>query len=271
MNEEQINIKLMQSVEKYRIIYDYLLPGHSNKNEVDKAWHAVSKELNLNVATCKDKWRNCRNCWYRYLRQAPTSGSAAVTKKPYYLADYLAFLTSFTKSRRQVGNVENPYEEEQSATGEQPSSVAMTEENDEENSAQEIMQPLPRTRRRDTKRSATTMDVEVFSSYIQMKAKHTAEAECNNPDELFFKSLLPDVAKLSPAAKSSFKLFVQQKLNDMLYRSARNVQCSDTHSHLSTSVLQYGGRQTGSSYTVSPLSYAVNLPKESEEERGHSY
>jgi hypothetical protein len=37
MSEEQINIKIVQTVEKF--------PGHSNKEEVDKAWHAVSKEV----------------------------------------------------------------------------------------------------------------------------------------------------------------------------------------------------------------------------------
>jgi hypothetical protein len=41
MSEEQINIKIVQTVEKFLVIYDYWLPGHSNK-EVDKAWHAVS-------------------------------------------------------------------------------------------------------------------------------------------------------------------------------------------------------------------------------------
>jgi hypothetical protein len=34
MSEEQINIKIMQTVEKS--------PGHSDKEEVDEAWHAVS-------------------------------------------------------------------------------------------------------------------------------------------------------------------------------------------------------------------------------------
>jgi hypothetical protein len=29
------------------VIYDFSSPGHSNKEEVDEAWHAFSKELNI--------------------------------------------------------------------------------------------------------------------------------------------------------------------------------------------------------------------------------
>jgi hypothetical protein len=47
MSEEQINIKIVQTVEKFPVIYDYSSPGHSNKEEVDKAWHAVSTEVNI--------------------------------------------------------------------------------------------------------------------------------------------------------------------------------------------------------------------------------
>ncbi|KAJ4429956.1 hypothetical protein ANN_22160 [Periplaneta americana] len=100
MSEEKINIRLIEAVEKFPIIYDYTLPGHSNKDDLDKAWHEVSKEANLNVGTCKEKWRSVRNCWARHLRNIPASGSAAKTRKPYYLADYLIFLTPFTKLRR---------------------------------------------------------------------------------------------------------------------------------------------------------------------------
>jgi hypothetical protein len=47
MSEEQINIKIVQTVEKFPVIYDYSSLGHSNKEEIDKAWHALSKEVNI--------------------------------------------------------------------------------------------------------------------------------------------------------------------------------------------------------------------------------
>jgi hypothetical protein len=45
----------VQTVEKFLVIYDYSSPGHSNKEEVDKAWHAVSKEVNVH-GKCTDSF-----------------------------------------------------------------------------------------------------------------------------------------------------------------------------------------------------------------------
>jgi hypothetical protein len=47
MSEEQINIKIVQTVEKFSVIQDFWSPGSSNKEDVDKAWRAVSKEVNI--------------------------------------------------------------------------------------------------------------------------------------------------------------------------------------------------------------------------------
>jgi hypothetical protein len=41
MSEEQINIKTVQTVEKFPVMYDYSSPGHSDEEEVDEAWRAV--------------------------------------------------------------------------------------------------------------------------------------------------------------------------------------------------------------------------------------
>lgn len=220
MSEEQINIKIVQTVEKFPVIYDYSTPGHSNKVEVDKAWCAVSKEVNTDVNSCKEKWRNCRSCWARYLRQTPVIGSAARSKKPYYLAEYLAFLTPFTKSRRKLGSMEIPPTTEKLSptTEEGPVSPATTEVQNV--SDHEEMLPLlpPRGIRKKRERSKVDTD-EVFTSYLETRAKRMPGEESDDPDLCFFKSLLPDVAKLTPAQKSTFKLFLQQNLHDMLYSS----------------------------------------------------
>jgi hypothetical protein len=47
MSEEQRHTKIVQTVEKFPVIYDYSSPSHSNKEEVDKAWHAFSKEVDI--------------------------------------------------------------------------------------------------------------------------------------------------------------------------------------------------------------------------------
>jgi hypothetical protein len=47
MSEEQVNMKIVQTVEKVPVIYDYSSPGHSDKEQVDKGWCAVSKKVNI--------------------------------------------------------------------------------------------------------------------------------------------------------------------------------------------------------------------------------
>jgi hypothetical protein len=91
---------------------------------------------------------------------------------------------------------------------------------------------------------------EVFTSYLETKAKKIPGEESDNPDLCFFKSLLPDVAKLAPAQKSAFKLFLQQNLHDMLYSSSADFQNASNVNQAgpSTSVYHYlNVSQSGSS------------------------
>lgn len=92
-------------------------------------------------------------------------------------------------------------------------------------SDREEMHPLPPPRGIRKKRERSKVDIdEVFTSYLETKVKRIPGGESDNPDLCFFKSILPDVAKLTPAQKSAFKLFLQQKLNDMLYSSSADFQ-----------------------------------------------
>jgi hypothetical protein len=52
-SEKQISIKIVLTVEKFQVIYDDSSPGHSNKEEIHKAWYAVSKEVNTD-GKCTD-------------------------------------------------------------------------------------------------------------------------------------------------------------------------------------------------------------------------
>lgn len=63
----------------------------------------------FSVSDCKERWRNLRGSYTRYLKyQKQASGSAAKKKKPYYLAEYMTFLLPYTKSREIKGSVSVP-------------------------------------------------------------------------------------------------------------------------------------------------------------------
>lgn len=70
------------------------------------------------MADCKEKWRSVRGRYLRQLKEIPSSGSAAKSKKVYYLTEYLGFLEPFTKSRSQTGNLLTENSEDESVNEE---------------------------------------------------------------------------------------------------------------------------------------------------------
>lgn len=54
----------------------------------------------LQVAHCKERWRNLRACLTRHIKQQQQAALDGTTNhKPYYLADHMDFLLPYTKSR----------------------------------------------------------------------------------------------------------------------------------------------------------------------------
>ncbi|KAK9675086.1 Alcohol dehydrogenase transcription factor Myb/SANT-like [Popillia japonica] len=47
MSDQELNMKLVGTVEKYEVLYNYKLPGYSRKDVTEKAWQDVSIELDL--------------------------------------------------------------------------------------------------------------------------------------------------------------------------------------------------------------------------------
>lgn len=80
---------------------------------------------------------------------------------------------------------------------------------------------------------------------MNTKKRENAEnvEEAENSDLLFFKSLLPDLATLTAVQKSSFKLCVLQKLNDLLYNSTVN----NFEYHLTSETLSMQGNESNTS------------------------
>lgn len=58
---------------------------------------------------------------------------------------------------------------------------------------------------------------ESFVEYVNLLKQTKLDPDLENPDFVFFKSLLPDVEKLDNSDKMKFKMSVLETLNDMLY------------------------------------------------------
>nr|CAI5836090.1 unnamed protein product [Callosobruchus analis] len=87
-------IKLVQLIETYELLYNSKLAEHSRKDLVEKAWEEIAYKVGKSVAECKEKWRNIRCSFLRSLKSGP-KGSRQ--KKPYYLKDYLSFILPYLK------------------------------------------------------------------------------------------------------------------------------------------------------------------------------
>ncbi|KAK9687226.1 Alcohol dehydrogenase transcription factor Myb/SANT-like [Popillia japonica] len=141
------NILFVSLIENEKALYDYTCADYSNRNAQDRAWESIAKEVSGNrnaqdrawesiakevsesVCDCKERWKNLRACYSRYLKTAKLpSGSGTRRKKPYYLAEFLSFLEPFTKSRKQSGNLGG----DSTTFSSQPASLLQTED-DEQN------------------------------------------------------------------------------------------------------------------------------------------
>ncbi|KAK9702953.1 Alcohol dehydrogenase transcription factor Myb/SANT-like [Popillia japonica] len=121
-DESDFNILFVSLIENEKALYDYTCADYSNRNAQDRAWESIAKEVSESVCDCKERWKNLRACYSRYLKTAKLpSGSGTRRKKPYYLAEFLSFLEPFTKSRKQSED------DEQNANIDSPSSIQLEE------------------------------------------------------------------------------------------------------------------------------------------------
>ncbi|KAF2358360.1 BESS motif [Trinorchestia longiramus] len=97
-DEVNQNILLVKAVQQEPEVYDHTLPGYSNRDSQEQAWHRVAEAVGDSVPACRSRWMNLRGSMCRHIRQSMVAGSGPL-KKPYYMAKYMAFLIPFTKVR----------------------------------------------------------------------------------------------------------------------------------------------------------------------------
>lgn len=157
-----------------------------------------------------------------------TSGSAAKSKKQYYLADYLCFLDTYIKSRQPTGNLQplSPEIADEHSNSTQDLSDVDESRDTNEFSRQAISittdtsapsTPEPSTSasvqsgyKRQRKRSATINEVNTAAiDYFEFRKKqHNSASSATDPDEAFLKSVLPDMKNMTETQKRNFKVGV---------------------------------------------------------------
>ncbi|KAG5885991.1 hypothetical protein JTB14_025386 [Gonioctena quinquepunctata] len=105
------------------------LTEYSKRNITEKAWKEVAEEVNDTVSNCRERWRNIRGSFLRSLRKPP-SGSGSNAKKKYYLTNYLEFILPYTKSKPCTGNLETLLDSDDNSVEGNSNSQENTEKQD---------------------------------------------------------------------------------------------------------------------------------------------
>lgn len=194
------------------------------------------------VCDCKERWKNLRAWYSRYLKTAKLpSGSGTRRKKPYYLAEFLSFLEPFTKSRKQSGNLGGDSttfssqpasllqteDDEQNANIDSPSSIQLEESAFSDISVsdatttkstllseQSITAIPPMKVVKLSKVSIDDVNKAALEFFNARTSKKPVEAE--NPDLNFFKSLMPDMAEMNSDQKRRFRIGILTLMQDIL-------------------------------------------------------
>jgi hypothetical protein len=187
--------------------------------------------LFLPVLECKERWKNLRASFTRYLKSVKLScGDGIRYKKPYYLAEYLHFLKPFTKSRKQNGKLQRVGLSPEADTGEQDCDHEMDspepatqflldgeQENEEHRRNEDPLMNVgkwqedvsadfvtPATKK--IKRTVSIEDVNRSAFEFYQSRKHLGQNEIEDPDLSFFKSVLPDIREMNAEQKRRFKI-----------------------------------------------------------------
>ncbi|XP_034833602.1 uncharacterized protein [Maniola hyperantus] len=192
------NMVLAQAVAKFPCLYKSDTLNYLRRPLTEQAWIKISKETNLTVQECKERWKHLRYGLVRSLR--PTRHGFA--KKKYYLYNNMKFLipylgTSGTNSNQKTIKHDEELEEFHDEDQEDPlehdkfdniTHVVETYLSDDEESINK------KSKINETQYNQSEQDKEIQT--------YTFEEE---PRRMFLLSLLPEIADFSEDQMKTFR------------------------------------------------------------------
>lgn len=226
---------LINLVKSKRAIYDSTMMEHGSRSLLEKLWEEVSQEMHKSVAECKAKWASLRNSYARALRDGKTrnSGSSGRKRRKWYLADSMDFLYNFMNQHKPSSTSNNTVEYWEEKTSSLDQEEVIEYENEEEVEHEQLdskieyedptstgqqQQQQQRTSNSISKIiKPTVINDDVLGPIIEhLLTEVKASSDKENPDWGFFKSLMPDVTKLTAKRRRKFKEIVLTNLNKLL-------------------------------------------------------
>uniref|UniRef100_A0A3B1IUG3 MADF domain-containing protein n=1 Tax=Astyanax mexicanus TaxID=7994 RepID=A0A3B1IUG3_ASTMX len=169
--------RLIIAVSGFPVLYDVSLFAYRDLNKKNDAWKKVSEIVG--VPGKEKRWKNLRDTFRREKnreRERNRSGAGAVSSRPWRYMGVMSFLNPFVESRPTSGNMVVEVEEgqESSDEGTAPSTSGVISG----------LSPTPLQK----KRSPPTED----------------------PDEMFFRSILSDFKSLTERRRDELKFKIHQ-------------------------------------------------------------
>lgn len=212
---------------------------------------------------CKSKWKSIRSAYIRFLKTKSKSGSAAGSKKEYYLAPYLKFLNPFTKNRPQEGipvQEDEQHSEHKSQSHESQSQIEETSNNVPDfTSAEEdsLRNETPAAGSSVASTHSSSLSIQTpqpskswkhmneadrcTTEYFTLKKERLenyqrSEKQLKDPCEMFLLSLVPHMTSMSQQQQLSFQRGVLDLIENIKYRQLprRSLDTSSSNSNLST-------------------------------------
>ncbi|KAH8392605.1 hypothetical protein KR215_011349 [Drosophila sulfurigaster] len=83
-----INAKICRLVKQHPCMYDRSHPSYMRKSHVERAWEDIASQMNDDIDSCKERFRNIRTSFARSINVQRRANRV----KPYYLSEELEFL-----------------------------------------------------------------------------------------------------------------------------------------------------------------------------------
>ncbi|VEN35771.1 unnamed protein product [Callosobruchus maculatus] len=252
-------VEFIAEIEKNPILYNHTLNDYSNRRITEIIWTKIGEKFNEKGDDCKSKWKSIRSAYIRALNTKSKSGSAAGSKKEYYLAPYLKFLNPFTKHRQQEGNIS--VQEDEQLT-EHESQIEETSNNVPDLTCAEgdslrnetlvasVPSPAPsphssslsiQTSQPAKSRKPMSEADKCTIEYIKLKKQrlennHQSEKQPKDPCEMFLLSLVPHMTSMSQQQQLTFQRGVLELIENIKYRQLPrgSLDTNSSNSNLST-------------------------------------
>lgn len=277
---------LVEEVSKNRVLYDSSHEKHKDVNFKDVIWNNISSVVGQCAEDCKKRWRNIRDTYMRHKKKLGT-GSSALAKKKWFLADSLTFLNNVEYERNTTTNINASDTTTNDTTTNdnvndtttnvntndsfmdflsEESSELFEEDNTTEKSTKE---PNFNEFQKPNKKFKSKYNKKDFSKHQSERAviiqnlhkqNETILNKVTNNDEtdLFFQSIAAMVKKLPPRGISEARLQVLKTISELEDKYLINPHIPTPGAFSTTSVSEYDYNIAHSSSTSSCQSLSSN-------------